>query len=512
MAAVEIVILLVIQQTSERFNDYAFAWGSLLCIGLLLIVLRIFWNHKSRKIANRVLCSFLAIECTFVGLLNLAMLDLDVGFTSRSNYMDFQDRFTPIIEQVQAQDSSFYRMEKTVHRMKNDCMQFNLRGLSNSTSTLNASALTFMNRMGLTAVSNWSEYRGGNPATDSLLGLKYIISEQKRDERFYELLYFDRENHLYAYKNRYALSVAGAVNPAFHSLVWSRENSSDLIDDFYPSSFELLNAMIASMNGTVAKDLQCFYPVAYNTDTSNCNRNNGFVGMYGISPYYEGGSCKISFDLTVETTDPLYFFAPIYEGYRREGTIAVTRNGQEYFIDTREFYTENSDRIISLGSFEVGDVLCITITPTQAEMFFSSTEKFIYALDEDVFADAMTSLQASQMQITDYTDTRLTGTIFVPQGRNMLYTSIPYDENWHVYIDGQEVEVYKTAEALLAADITDGEHTIELKYIAKEFYAGLAISFVGLASLVGMGFYESHRQKKRREKWAQSAIVYTADK
>ena len=34
----------------------------------------------------------------------------------------------------------------------------------------------------------------------------------------------------------------------------------------------------------------------------------------------------------------------------------------------------------------------------------------------------------------------------------MIFTSIPYDEGWKVYIDGEEVKTFKTAEAFLAVE------------------------------------------------------------
>jgi uncharacterized membrane protein YfhO len=87
----------------------------------------------------------------------------------------------------------------------------------------------------------------------------------------------------------------------------------------------------------------------------------------------------------------------------------------------------------------------------------------------------------------------------------MLYTSIPYDANWHIYIDGVEVPTYESAEALLAADISAGEHTIELRYIHRQFYLGLGISAGGIAALIGLAFLEKFREKKWQQKRALTA-------
>ncbi len=509
VGAIEVLLLLVIQKTSELYNDYALVWGGLICFTLLLIALWIFKNKARIVVAKHVLCFFLAAESVFIGLLHLCLLDMDVGFTSRSNYMNFQERLTPIVEKIQAQDDSFYRMEKTMHRMKNDSLQFNMRGVSHSTSTLNAATLTFLNRMGLTAVSNWSSYAGGNPATDSLLGIKYIITPTPIENGLYEEYFYDEQGALYAYKNPYALSVVSAVNPAFGKMQWTDAEQKDYNqnEDNYPSSLVLLNEMLAAMSGTSLSDLDYFERINYTLNTDNCYKNNGFLGHYCIQPN-DSGRCEVSFEFTAKNTDPVYFFVPIYVGYRREATIEVTCNGEPIKLDTTDFFTEDSDRIISLGSFQVDDEICVKLTPKNGEMFFPTGERFFYSLDMEAFVQTMTSLQASQMNITEYSDTRLFGTISVPADRTMLYTSIPYDENWHVYVDGQEVPIYKSADALVAADIAAGEHEIELRYIPKQFYLGLGIAIFGVAALVGMGFYESYQTKKRKRAWAQKAIVY----
>lgn len=502
VGGVELMLLLVIQKTSDRFNDYALVWGGILCFVLLLSVLGVCKSKCNRRVASQVLCIFLALESVFVGLLHLCLLDIDVGFTSRSNYMQFQERLAPVVERIQAEDPSFYRMEKTMHRMKNDALQFNMRGVSHSTSTLNADTLTFLNRMGLTAVSNWSSYAGGNPATDSLLGLKYIITSSPIENGLYEEYFYDTERALYAYKNPYALSVVSAVNPAFGKMQWTDEDAKDYNEnpDNYPSAMVLMNEMIAAMSGKTTEELSVFKRISYSLNTDNCEKNNGYLGHYCIQPD-KYGNCSVSFEFTARNTEPVFFFVPIYVGYRREGTIEVTCNGEKVNLDTTQFFTEDSDRILSLGSFAVGDEVSVTITPDNQEMFFPTGERFLFYLDTEEFAAAMTSLQASQMHILDYSDTRLSGAISVPADRTMLYTSIPYDENWHVYVDGVETPIYKSADALVAADIAAGEHTIELRYIPKQFNAGLILSLFGDACLVGLGFYEAWQRKERRREW-----------
>ena len=59
-----------------------------------------------------------------------------------------------------------------------------------------------------------------------------------------------------------------------------------------------------------------------------------------------------------------------------------------------------------------------------------------------------------------------------------LNLTIPYDSNWHIYIDGQEVKTEKVNIGLLGCKITSGEHEVAVKYVPKPFLLGVILSSV----------------------------------
>ena len=70
----------------------------------------------------------------------------------------------------------------------------------------------------------------------------------------------------------------------------------------------------------------------------------------------------------------------------------------------------------------------------------------------------------------------------------VLYTSINYDTGWTVYIDDEKVRADKYHAlgdgALLAVDITAGEHTVRLKYVPDGLIVGALISLVTLLMFI----------------------------
>ena len=66
----------------------------------------------------------------------------------------------------------------------------------------------------------------------------------------------------------------------------------------------------------------------------------------------------------------------------------------------------------------------------------------------------------------------------------VIYTSIPYDDDLKVYIDGKKVDTYMINSALLGFDIEKGNHTIEIKYQNNTMIIGSVISAITLLSLL----------------------------
>lgn len=88
----------------------------------------------------------------------------------------------------------------------------------------------------------------------------------------------------------------------------------------------------------------------------------------------------------------------------------------------------------------------------------------IYTLNDEKLKEVYDYLSKNQINYTYFSDSLMEGEIEVGEDQ-LIFTSIPYDEAWHVYIDGKEVETIKVLEdALLAIDCGEGKHKIKLEY------------------------------------------------
>ena len=71
-----------------------------------------------------------------------------------------------------------------------------------------------------------------------------------------------------------------------------------------------------------------------------------------------------------------------------------------------------------------------------------------------------------------------------------MLVTIPYDEGWHIKIDGEEIEYFESLDSLIGFNVGMGEHTVEITYMPKAFSLGLAVSVVSLALFILIIIFE----------------------
>ena len=416
---------------------------------------------KARESLAGVLAAFVCVEIFCSSLACVVQFDDDVSYSSYSGYNDFVGGIRPIVEDVKEYDSGFYRMEKLIHRKFNDNMALGIRGLSNSTSTLNAETLKFLNHMGYTSRSHLSQYLGGNPVNDSLLGIKYLIDSRDSDklDHYYTQILSDEKYS--AYQNPYALSVAYGVDESVKNFQMSS----------YGTHFERLNALVKTMSGTSAN---IFIPI-YDYDTAvsaDCaKRDAGSTTTYSVA--VEDGTPAVSYSFVAPKSAEYYFYPPA----RSNAEVKLSVNEE----NLGKLLGSNTKHIAPLGYFEQGETITVTLTLQGDDVTLYNYYDYFWYINEDAFKNAFEQLRNNpQFLITEYTEDDLVGTITTNKASQMIQTTIPYDEGWKVYLDGEEIETYKTLDALVAFDIENaGEHTLQLKYSPDIYVLGAILSTGG---------------------------------
>ena len=508
-------------------NDYTAIWFTLLMTFILLGAVGVLRSSNKKRLAAVGMVSVVCLEAFLAGLFHINSLGMDVGYARHRYYTNFLEKARPIVDIVKEKDGSFYRMEKTFFYGTNDNMALETRGLSGSTSTLNEETIQFLAKMGYASKSHWSKYLGGTPVNDSLLGLKYIISDNDIYSNYYEVFATDEKYGYTAYKNPYALSIAYGVDKMLLDFPLGLTNEKDETDsstsnkkedildveevgsffdrikakinelfgidetqrfseyvDLYHSPFDRLNAIVSYMLGS-EETVEVFKSISIDTQTS--------INLTTY-PVTEKNTCYtlkdpdgegiLSYTITAPTSGEIYFYLP--SNYPREVELSLyapDSNSGEKTVDLGTFNGNETTRIISLGYHEAGTALTLEITLTNNNFYIRKNTNAFYYIDYPVFEEAMATLAQDQLIVTDYTEDKIHGTFTASKESETVLTTLAYDKGWKIYVDGKEVETTKALGALIAFEI-NGEagatHEISMIYRPNTYVIGMGVSLISL--------------------------------
>lgn len=458
-------------------------------------------SDNKQRTATVLLC-VVCIELFANGLILTLSLAFEVGHASYSSYADYFETLTPIVKLVQERDGGFYRSEKTTHRCTNDNMALNIKGLSNSTSTLNQKAIDLLEYLGFYADAHWTQYFGSTLVTDSLFGIKYIYSNVENDYDKESLAknvfmdeYFERfaeDENYYAYKNPYSLGFAFAVDGAIGELETTLKYDYSTTEG-YKNPFEVQNELLNTLLGNSGADtVEFFSPISLTKGIEITGLRLNSVGLEYSASSVSNSDSTVDFNFTVQKSGPLYFFLPT--AYERSFTVDIN---EEHYVSVA-----NYSRIVFLGYREAGEDISVNVHVDDSNLYFFKSTDYFYTLDMQAFEDAYRTLSASSLNTEDenWSDDHFFGTLTTYGENKTIMTTIPYDAGWRIYVDGERVETYSVyGDSLLAFDIADaGEHEIEFRYMPDIYVVGGAISAVSTLVFVALIVIDRKRAKKAR--------------
>ncbi len=460
-------------QFDQPLKDIETVWFSAICFIAFMIILCMAIKSRSKQTISLIVCIFVCLEVFCNGICSCVEFGDDVIYSSYSSYNDFISAIRPVTDELLEEDAGFYRFEKNAHRKYCNNMALRIRGLTNSTSTLNRSTITFLHQLGYASKSHWSKYLGGTPVNDSLLGIKYVLANEKNSQTLYyenaggSVTAYGNTEYTY-YRNPYALSIAYGASDALLDF--------DLSDGYNP--FVRLNGLYGAILGDDEAP-EIFKAISFGSDgieTTNCDVST-IAGHYKYAPQSSSTDCIVSYTITVAEDGEIFFYLP--SEYPREVSIRV--NGKKP-SDSDTFYGGESDRIVSLGTFEKGDTVKLSMTLKGDVLYVKQNVDMFYYIDMDVFEGAISRIAETQMTVSDgWTDSYLPGTLTTTKDSQLIMTTLAYDSGWKVTVDGKRVDTVEALDGVVAFTVdTAGEHEIVMKYRPTALTLGLTITVLSI--------------------------------
>ena len=441
-------------------NRYA-NWKDILLNGILLIlILSAFWcigrDKLFQKRAGWILLFFvLGGEVVFNAVRAISVYPMG----EISKFTNYYDNVSPVIEYVKETDDGFYRIEKDFYRDKNDSMLFNYAGLSHSSSCEKDYVKEFSGKMGFRNNILFAFYnRGSTTFADSLLGVKYYISQYDTTDKPYHKI--TEINNCHIFENPYVLPVGFCVQDDIYQVDMQTDNV-----------FDIQNQISKTFDSNLPDIYKKTEPDYINV--SNLNENDiGGITEYSKINSEEDAYIEYIFEIKEKKGLYLYFNAPNLQS-------------AELFINdfSRENYFTNTNwNVVYAGMYNPGDTVTVRLKCLQDTI--SITNALFYYENKETLKSWYENSDSKNIEITKNSSSHLTGIVDIPEGKENLVFSIPCEKGWNIKIDGKEAGSYEVLGALMSVKVSPGKHTIEMRYIPEGFFPAIWVSLLAFAMLM----------------------------
>lgn len=409
-----------------------------------------------------------------------------VRVTSHDGYPDQNEAIQSLKSDIESRDDNlFYRMEQQQYYTINDASIYGYNGVSLFSSTVNETITNFVSGMGMIGwdAGNRYYYSETSPLTNSFLSIKYMLARRTTASNTNSWKFIDTKDGASSYQNTTWLPLGFMTEADIKTFDYNMDKNGNAVQ----SPFDAQNSLFTKSTGIdkdiftplTAEPLSTGFPVSINSNSS-----------YVCDATSEDGTFTLTYTVTKDNT-PVYAYTSCENCDNNTVTIS---NG----TDGGKSYEVRFPYIISVGIFNKGDTVKISVPYSQGTS--GNCNVWVCEFNEDIYNEGYNLLNDETYEITEFKTSSITGTITAKED-GVMYTSIPYEEGWTAYVDGEEVEITPIAnEALISVDLTKGEHTVTFKYVPKGFTVSFIAFILGILVFAGIIVYESFYLKKKKNR------------
>ncbi|MDO4862773.1 MAG: YfhO family protein [Ruminococcus sp.] len=469
--------------------DGAFRASVLITGAYLLIFLagRLFPFREEKKravVLNAALAVAVIAELTSNTILGVRT----VGSSSYTSYPYLNESVQKLLADMREDDDSlFSRAEMTSTYTLNDSALYSYYGVSQFSSMANVSVTRYFRRLGLYAseAGNRYYYRNSTPMVNDLLGINYIISKGSRlNNSAMSLEHISEEDTSHLYRSKYPMSVGFMMNSDVQKIELAAADNP----------FEFQNSIITHATG-LNESIFTRQPVReFSFENAEGEKTDFGTYNFDVTDTNEKSSLTLYYD----GVEGAYLY-----GYVKNGAAETVDVKCDGVVADSGISADDYPIVFPMGDGQEGSSFEATLN-IEDDRSSGAINMQVYALNEEAFDRAYAELADEQLELTEFSDTRLRGTINVKR-RGILYLSIPYERGWSIYVDGKKVSTTKVFDAMLGAEIGPGEHEIELRYFPDGLGKGLIISAAAAIAFLLLTAAERAARKRRRARRAAAS-------
>ncbi len=440
-------------------------------------------KNAQKKTVSFVLVTFILCETIISSIVGLPLNQ------DNKNYKENYKTYTDAINYIDNKDSGFYRTELCYLNTRMDPAYYGYNGISVFSSMAYESYSQLQSSLGMQGNKvNSYTYNTQTPVYNMMFNIKYLIQTDVSlapSSNLYKKIHTTSDKKSNVYESKYNLPIAYCVNSKIDDWVTDEGNPFEIQSDFVKLATGYSNL---------------FKPVEYNsTDFDAVSGDdvteNGTYWLEKSDSSSNYGTETVSLSPTVDGN--LYLYV------KSSDLKTITVNSEKVSDITQNM---EDAYILDLGYHNKGDEVLVSLDASTMESESTSFDFYCYTADDTVVKNMYNSLAGNSLNVESYSDTTIKGTVKAKENC-YLYSSIPYDDGWSVYVDGKKAETFEIGGTLLAIELTPGQHKIEYKYFPVGFLYGIIISAVTVFGLCGFYIYNKSSLKLNKSKRRKDKII-----
>lgn len=459
---------------TEHIKDLdLFVYSGLAWLALYVAILLL---YKKGRLPKNLLLILTVILLTCEMASNTCTSIDQVGTTQRSNYYANEADIAKLVKKTEGTDDRFGRTEMNDNYILNCPAMYHYKGISQFSSSLNANATALMEHIGVEGApdKNRFNYNQTDPVTNAMLNIRYLIGKNLPidDSDFKQIA---KSGNSRLYESIYPLSIGYMTADTIRTWNYEQENPFMVLDDY-------VRAVTQNKYTSVFTEIE---PV--DVSAANIELSSTGDGMWDSTLKNETKKSKTILTYQAQQTGKQYLFIEADDA----DAITVSQENKDDKIEIRN----DCGSIVNLGEMDSGTEFTVTIEYKEGKG--GSVVSHVCTMDEAVWQDAYKMLSASMLDVTDYGDSCLKGTIDV-QEDGVFVTSVPYEAGWKLKVDGHTRKINELiGGAWMSTSLSAGEHQIELSFRPPGLIAGLLITLASIGLLIAAEWWRRRRMLRK---------------
>lgn len=442
---------------------------------VLLTVYLILFTLYVKIPVKRTLFQYMLIAAAIVEMAANGLFGFgEVGSSEPEYYYGDTKTFETLKTRVETQDTGLYRSDILEPLLVDEATWYNLKSVGIFGSTVRGELVEIMGKLGFYTGANEYLYYGATPITNALLGVKYVYT---RDGDFVNLDMepYDREDHISVYRNDSTLPIGYMVNEEILDF--------DTADN---GPFTVQNELCGALSGVEPVFVSIYDDMQLQTYGTNVTVEL----TEGFNANYSNGSASARADMiyTIPRDMDLYVNCRGSNVHK----IALLIDGNEVAFDRYQ------GQIFRVGNVKAGQTVDIQFILNDGEDMSGTLYCYPMEFLSEQYEMFYEQLADEVLEVSSYKDTKIEGTITAKKD-GIFMTSIPYDEGWSVYVNGEKADTLVLLEGFLGVELPEGEYEIQMVYHCPGLLRGFIMTLIGI-SLFYIIYKIEQAMKERKER------------